>query len=428
MDVPREKSRHYLLNANTICHNPSMSNASTSVRIQFVVELARRLHQYGATAARLEAAIDSVSARLDLECNSLSTPTSIILSFSDRSRGEGALAEITQVIRIPPGEVNLRLLSEVDAIADQVIDGMLDIGEGFARIHALRTQRTMRNRVRTTVSYGIASAAVAAILHTTWADIEAAGAIGLVTGALAMVSDGRPRLNASFEAISALFATFVATAVGAWWVPLDVKSVVLASLIVLMPGISLTTAVRELSTQHLISGVARLAGAVMTLLKLAFGALAATQLCHAMHIVPMVSVADPVPGWVQWTALVFGCYSFAVLFQAAWRDYPAVMGYVITYYGSSAFTPEFGVLVAGFAIGAAGNLYARIAKRPGAVVREPGIILVVPGSVGFRTLSFMFERDLSLGMDMAVTLIALLVSLVAGLLFGDLFIAPRRSL
>jgi uncharacterized membrane protein YjjP (DUF1212 family) len=410
-----------------------MNNASTSARIQFVVELARRLHQYGATAARLEAAIDSVSARLDLECNSLSTPTSIILSFSDRSRGEGALAEITQVIRIPPGEVNLRLLCEVDAIADQVIDGMLDIREGFARIHGLRTGRTVRNRVRTTVSYGIASAAVAAILHTSWADIEAAGAIGLVTGALAMLSEGRPRLNASFEAISALFATFIATVVSAWWVPLDVKSVVLASLIVLMPGISLTTAVRELSTQHLISGVARFAGAVMTLLKLAFGTLAATQLCHAMHIVPILEAANPVPAWVQWTALVFGCYSFAVLFQASWRDYPAVMfsaamGYVITYYGSSAFTPEFGVLVAGFAIGAAGNLYARIAKRPGAVVREPGIILVVPGSVGFRTLSFMFERDLTLGMDMAVTLTALLVSLVAGLLFGDLFIAPRRSL
>ncbi len=410
-----------------------MNHVATPVRIQFVVELARRLHQYGATAARLEAAVDSVSARLDLECNSLSTPTSIILSFSDLSRGEGALAEITQVIRIPPGEVNLRLLCDVDAIADQVIDGTLDIGEGFARIHALRTQRTMRNRIRTTISYGIASAAVAAILHSAWVDLAAAGAVGLITGALAMISEGRPRLASSFEAISALIATLLATAVSAWWVPLDVKSVVLASLIVLMPGISLTTSVRELSTQHLISGVARLAGAVMTLLKLTFGALAATQLCHAMGIIPITPIADPVPGWVQWVALVCGCYSFAVLFQAAWRDYPVVMiaaglGYVITYYGSSHFTPEFGVLLAGFAIGALGNLYARVAKRPGAVVREPGIILVVPGSVGFRTLSFMFERDLSLGMDMAVTLIALLVSLVAGLLFGDLLIAPRRSL
>ena len=100
---------------------------------------------------------------------------------------------------------------DVDAIADQVTDGVLDISEGFTRLHNLRTQRTMRNRIRTTISYGIASAAVAAILHASWVDLAAAGAIGLFSGALAMVSDGRPRLSASFEAICALLATFAAT-------------------------------------------------------------------------------------------------------------------------------------------------------------------------------------------------------------------------
>ncbi|MDE1960911.1 MAG: threonine/serine exporter family protein, partial [Xanthomonadaceae bacterium] len=59
---------------------------------------------------------------------------------------------------------------------------------------------------------------------------------------------------------------------------------------------------------------------------------------------------------------------------------------------------------------------------------EPGIILLVPGSVGFRTLSLMFERDVYLGLDMGFTLLAILVALVAGLLFGDLLVAPRRSL
>jgi uncharacterized membrane protein YjjB (DUF3815 family) len=208
---------------------------------------------------------------------------------------------------------------------------------------------------------------------------------------------------------------------------------VLASLIVLLPGMSLTTAVRELSTQHLASGVARLAGAVMTLLKLGFGTVAATQLCAVLHLVPATAALTPVPTWVEWVALGFGCYSFAVLFQTARRDYALVMvsaalGYAVTYYGSSAFTPEFGVFLGGFAIGALGNLYARMAQRPGALVREPGIILLVPGSVGFRTLSFMFERDVVLGVDMAFTLTVILVALVAGLLFGDLLIAPRRSL
>ena len=108
-----------------------MTTASATARMQFVVEIARRLHQYGTSAPRLEAAIDSVSARLELNCHSLSTPTSILFSFTDRSKGDNALAEVTQVIRVAPGQDDLRNLSEVSEIADRVIDGLLDIDEGF---------------------------------------------------------------------------------------------------------------------------------------------------------------------------------------------------------------------------------------------------------------------------------------------------------
>ncbi|MBS0557668.1 MAG: threonine/serine exporter family protein [Proteobacteria bacterium] len=410
-----------------------MTPEDAAARMRFVVELARRLHQYGAAAPRLEAAIDSVSARLGLNCNSLSTPTALILSFSSRGHADDALSEHTQVIRLSPGDVNLRRLCEVDAIADRVIDGTLGIGEGARQLRVIHRRRNVRNRVYTAASYGVAAAAVAAILHSTWTDIIVAGGIGVLIGMIALASEGRPRLGASFEAISALLATLVATAVGAFAVPLNVKAVVLAALIVLLPGLSLTTAVRELSMQHLASGVARLAGAMMSLLKLAFGTLAATQIALALHWLPQAAHQPAVPDWVQWVALGFGSLSFAVLFQAARRDYLLVMasaalGYVIAYYGSSAFSPDFGVFLAGLAIGALSNLYARIAHRPGALVREPGVILLVPGSVGFRTLSLMFERDVSQGLDVGFTLLAILVALVAGLLFGDLLVAPRRSL
>jgi len=412
---------------------PTMNPASATARMEFVTELARRLHQYGAAAPRLEAAIDSVSARLDLNCNTLSTTTAIILSFSDRAHGENALAEVTQVIRMSPGDVNLRRLCEVDRIADQVTDGTLDLAAGARCLREIRQRRDTRSRTLTALSFGIASAAVAAILHAAWADLFVAGFIGVIIGSFALVCEGRPRLAASFEAISAMMATTIATMASAWWQPLGVKSVVLASLIVLLPGMSLTTAVRELSTQHLTSGAARMSGAIMTLLKLGFGAVAATHLCRAVGLIPMMSTPVPVPGWVEWVALAFGCFSFAVLFQSARRDYPLVMasaalGYAIAYYGSSASSPEFGVFLAGFTIGGLSNLYARFAKRPGALIREPGIILLVPGSIGFRTLSLMFERDVFLSLGMAYTLIAILVALVAGLLFGDLLIAPRRSL
>ena len=74
------------------------------------------------------------------------------------------------------------------------------------------------------------------------------------------------------------------------------------------------------------------------------------------------------------------------------------------------------------------NAYGRWKNRPGALVRVPGIILLVPGSMAFKSLGFVMERDVFLGVDTAFTLITALIALVAGLLFGNLLLPSRRNL
>jgi uncharacterized membrane protein YjjB (DUF3815 family) len=212
---------------------------------------------------------------------------------------------------------------------------------------------------------------------------------------------------------------------------------VLASLIILIPGMSLTTAVREISSQHLVSGMARMGGAMSTLLKLTFGTIAATQLCAAMGIRARDFTLPALPTWTDYPALLVAAIAFAILFRAARRDWPVVIvavvvGYLATRWGgeisSSLPGAPVGVFLGGLLLGALANVYARFAHRPGAVIREPGILLLVPGSVGFRSVSFLLERDTTLSVDTGLLLITLLVSLVAGLMFGDLLVSPRRSL
>lgn len=409
------------------------ADSDLKVRVGFVIALARRLHEYGTAAPRLEEAIGKVSARLGLVCDVLSTPTSIVLSFSRQSRDLDAVADITQVIRLAPGEVNLRRLCAVDLIADRVIDGSVDLKTGYRQLLELGRPASPRTKWLTVLSFGVASASVAALLKCSWMDLLVVAMLGWMIGLLALGAERRARLAHSFEAVSALLATTIATLFSAYVMPLTLNAVVLASLIVLLPGMTLTTAVRELSSQHLVSGIARMAGAMATLLKLTFGAVAATQLCRVLGVVGPAVVPMPVPLWVEWLALFSGALSFAVLFRSAPRDGVLVVasvmfGYALTRLGGAQFGPEFGVFIAGLGVGAVSNLYATLYQRPGAVIREPGIILLVPGSVGFKSLSFVFERDVFLGVDTAFSLIAILVSLVAGLLFGDLLVPPRRSL
>ena len=81
---------------------PTDQRYSFKTRTGFIVELARRLHEYGTAAPRLEDVVNLASARLGLNCNVLSTPTSIVMSFGESARGDD-LAEFTQVVRVSPG-------------------------------------------------------------------------------------------------------------------------------------------------------------------------------------------------------------------------------------------------------------------------------------------------------------------------------------
>ena len=148
--------------------------------------------------------------------------------------------------------------------------------------------------------------------------------------------------------------------------------------------------------------------------------------------------ASALPEWVPWITLLAGSFAFSVLFKTARRDVLLVMasvwlGYFMTKLGGmlpGAAESQYpiGVFIASFVVTALGNAYGRYFNRPGALIRVPGIILLVPGSVGFRSFSFVFERDLMLGLDLAFAVVAALIALLAGILFGNLLVSARRSL
>jgi uncharacterized membrane protein YjjP (DUF1212 family) len=409
-----------------------------NTRMAFLLELARRLHQYGTSAPRLEMAVAGAAQRLGLNADVWSSPTAIIISFADLAQGEEGLAQVTQVVRLPPGEVNLERLCRADEIADEVMAGAMDLREGFRLLRALGLPDTRREQLGSIASYGLSAASIAALfLHSSWLDLVVAAVTGMLIGWITVLAGTRPRLAVASDAICAMVATTVAIVVSAFVGPLAIKAVVLASLIVLVPGMSLTTAVREISSQHLVSGMARMGGAMATLLKLTFGTIAASQLCAAVGIEARDFTMPPLPVWTDYPALLVAAIAFAILFRAARRDWPVVIvavitGYLVTRWGGeiSGSLPKapFGVFLGGLVLSAMSNLYARFGHRPGAVIREPGILLLVPGSVGFRSVSFLLERNTSLGVETGVLLISLLISLVAGLMFGDLLVSPRRSL
>jgi uncharacterized membrane protein YjjP (DUF1212 family) len=414
--------------------NPSpLSAASYAARINFVIELAERLHAYGTTAQRLEGAISAVAQQLRLECEPWSNPTGMILTFSDPQRPPGD-SDTTRVIRLPPGENDLYRLAETDRIAEDVVAGRLGLAEAHAQMSARDRPPTWRSRAMQVLGYCLAATAIAGVLRLPWLDICVAGANGLLIGLFVQVSEAQPRFKEPLEAVAAMFAASVTLLVAAYVAPLNQNTVIIASLIVLLPGMALTNAVNELTSQHLVSGTARFAGALTTVLKLAIGTVIALYLAEMIGLDAQVRASRPQPEWVEWAALALASFAFAVLFRANRRDYPKVMaaaasGYLISRFGGQAFGSPAGIFLAALVLTSAGNAYARWWNRPGAILRVPGIIMLVPGSASLRGfLTLIQQQDVDAGQAALLAVLNILLALVAGLLFGNLLLPARRNL
>jgi uncharacterized membrane protein YjjP (DUF1212 family) len=410
-----------------------ITSASYAAKINFLVELAERLHAYGTTAQRLEGAISSVAHKLRLECEPWSNPTGMILTFSDPQRPPGD-SDTTRVIRLPPGENDLYRLSETDRIAEDVMADRLDLAGAHAAMSALDRPQSTRARAMQVIGFGLAATAIAGLLRLPWLDICVAGFNGLLIGLLVQTAEMRPRLKDGLEAIAGMLAAGVAITVASFVAPLNQNTVIIASLIVLLPGLSLTNAVNELTSQHLVSGTARFAGSVTTVLKLTVGVAIALYLAELLALSPAIRALRPQSAWIEWGALAIASFAFAVLFRADRRDYPKVMaaaagGYLISRFGGIVFGNPAGIFLAALIMTAVGNAYARWWNRPGAIIRVPGIIMLVPGSASLRgLLELVQQQDVTRGQDALLTVLNILLALIAGLLFGNLLLPARRNL
>ncbi|HUS68067.1 MAG TPA: threonine/serine exporter family protein [Kofleriaceae bacterium] len=404
--------------------------ADASAGISFVMELGAALHRFGTPAHRLEGAMGAVARQLQLEAHILSTPTSIMAGF-------GPLTDQRHVlVRVDPGEINLEKLAALDRVAGQVAGGALSVAVGVEQVRAI-TERSPRWRSPLIVlALGALSASSAVFFAGGWHDVAVSGAIGLLIGLLALAFRFVPAGSRVFELVAATVAAAMAHGAVALELPVSLRTCILAGVIALLPGYTLTVAMNEVATRNLVSGTARLTAAAVAFLEITFGVALAEIVMHRLVGTPdpaAMIVATPVPAWMELVALVVFVPAAMIELGAHPRHLPAIaVGCAAAYYssrlGSDLLTPELGAALGGFALAAGSNIYARLADRPAMVPLVPGLLLLVPGSMGLRSLSSMLDRDIVSGIDTAFAMILVAVSLVAGLLVANATISPRREL
>ncbi len=394
-------------------------------RVKFVSTFGKVMHSVGSPAHTIEATMQEMCELLGIQGNFASLPTLITSSFFYEDE------IITKLDRVEPMSVNLGRLSKADLIAREVVGGKISFEEGISLLDDVLKKSTPYSAFMKVMCFPLSAAGFMVLLGGTWLDFLAAILVGCLTGGLAILRPIGP-IGQIFETIVAVVASFVAYALVKMFPSLNVATILLSGLIIFLPGLVVTIAVAEIATQNLTSGVSRLVGGLMILLQLAYGVFIGNKLAGLIYL-PSLSFTLPIISshfiflFLPLTSLISTIIFKAEFSDWKWVTLAGIWGYLSSKIGAQFFGAELGMFFGGLCVGSASNLFARVMNRPSSLFQFPGIILLVPGSVGYRSINFLFEGNVVSGLDTAFTMVTVAMSLVVGVFVGNMLIRPRHS-
>jgi uncharacterized membrane protein YjjB (DUF3815 family) len=180
----------------------------------------------------------------------------------------------------------------------------------------------------------------------------------------------------------------------------------------------------ELATQNYLAGTGRLAGAFILLFLMGVGLAIGTQAGQAW--LPALAPVAPLPvaGWVMWLAIAALGVSLLAVLQAPWLAVHVSVGACLLAWAVfSLLDDHVGSIVAAFAaalaVASAGQIYQQASGRPAALVQIPGLITLVPGSMGFRGIHALMQQDNVAGIHLVTEMLLTGAVLAVGLLLAD---------
>ena len=397
---------------------------------RFIIKLGKALHKLGSTAYRLEDNLLSIAKFLELRASFIITPTALTFILSDDEDDQ----QYNHLVRVSPGDIDLGSLARIDELVDELIDGQRTLEEAIDRLAEVKNKPAPYGTLLSFLAFGASSGAFAMLMHTSWHDVFWSTILGWVTFAFVLWSERSRRMSDLLEPMAALMASLLASAISMFDPSINIPMVILSSIIVFIPGLSLTVGLSELAARHLMSGTARIMDSIMVLFKLYFGAVLGMALGNLMWGTAMFIPPETMPVWTSWVAVTTLSASLVILFKVRLKDAPwgMIAGYIA--FGVSIWATEYlgvalGAFVGAFALGLYSNLFSRLMNLPSSIVRLLGLVVLVPGSKVYIGLNSAVSGQNMLNVpDLGSQTFLIFMSLVAGIIFSNAVLPHGKNL
>jgi uncharacterized membrane protein YjjB (DUF3815 family) len=270
------------------------------------------------------------------------------------------------------------------------------------------------------------------VLGGSWRELLGGAVVGLIVGVIAVLTRRFANADPIVAPLAAVAASFAAAVLVRLGLHASPDVVTLAALVTFLPGMTLTIGMRELATQHLQSGVANTANALVQLLGLVFGVGVGRSIATKWFGLPHQAVPHTGFGGLYLAAAAAAGLAFTVTLRAQTRAAlvmcSATMLAILANAGGKAlFGAVAGVFVSALAIGLVGGALGNRFQRSPLVFIVPGVLMLVPGSAGFKSVLQLLTGQTVSGIDAGFDTFVTAMSIAYGLMISTLVVSPRLT-
>ncbi|WP_064966889.1 threonine/serine ThrE exporter family protein [Tenacibaculum ovolyticum] len=395
-------------------------------KYQFIVELGKALHIYGIPSYKIQSYLTEVAKTKGIVGSFMDFPTWISYVFYEDEKS------YNYIECIPPGQLNLGAFAKIAELTNKVINSEIDNDSITNELNIIHSKTKEVSHIFLTFSYAFAAGSFSLLIGSNWVSFAVSLFLGAFIYLLVYLATKSKYIENIFESFSALIATIISCLLTLVFPELNLGLTILASIIIFIPGLAITTALEEITSKNLVSGGAKLLDSILLLFKQFFGVLLGLGLMTSFIDIDLTYHTSETPKWAIFCAVPLLSISLLPIFQVRKKDiFFGVLTGALAFF-MTVLLSGYGILVSTFvgtlAVVGISRLFGRISKTPKTVYLTQGIIMLVPGSKSFMGLSnSLLNSSIAGSVNLFEQVAFILMGIIGGLLFAGTFRERRNK-
>lgn len=388
-----------------------------SILLDMAAELGYRLAMCGAETFRVEDSINRVLAAYEIEAEAFAIPNYLIVSIKTEA-GES----LTRMRRIGYHGNDLDAVEKYNELSRRICKEKPDPKTAVSWIQESNAKQKSYTLSFFLLGNCLGAMGFAILFGGTFRDCVCSGVCGLIVGIVNRFMD-KLKANQFFRIIAAAFLMALpAYAMHAVRFADNPDTVIIGALMILVPGLLFTNAMRDIIYGDTNSGLNRIVQVFLIAAAIALGTGAALSIASVTWGIQPAPATIEHPLWLECIAAFVGCAGFVILFNIHGTNfYLSSLGGLLAWAVYSAilrFSSEdiLAYFLATVTAAAYSEIMARIRKKPAITYLVISIFPLIPGAGVYYTMGYAVRSDMANFASQGMHTVAIAGAIAVGIL------------